>query len=282
MRTTINDIRALKDAGERIVMLTAYDASIAALAEAAGIRMLLVGDSLGMVVMGYDSTVPVTLDMMLHHTQAVVRGTSSALIVGDLPFMSYQVSVEQAVQNAGRMMQETGCQAVKLEGGEHMVETVRAITRIGIPVMGHLGMTPQSFNAFGGFRVQGKTARSAMQLIQDAQSLEAAGAFAIVLELIPQELASLITSAVSIPTIGIGAGLGCDGEVQVIHDILGLQPAVTPRHTRRFGEVGAAIISAVSAYAEAVRTREFPTSKNTSKLPEDVLTSLREHMGTGD
>ena len=276
MRLTINEIMAMKGNGERIVMLTAYDYSMAALVDAAGVQMILVGDSLGNVMLGHDSTLPVTLDNIIHHTKAVMRGAKNALVVADLPFMTFQVSPEEAVRNAGRLMQETGCQAVKLEGGEHMAETVAAIVRCGIPVMGHLGMTPQSVNAFGGFRMQGKSEDGALQIIRDAQALEEAGAFAIVFELIPQELASYITERIGIPTIGSGAGAGCDGEVQVLHDILGLQPDFTPRHTRRFGEIGTAIKTAIEGYAAAVRDRSFPTTKNTAKLDPKILAHLKE------
>ncbi len=279
MRTTITQIRQMKERGERIVMLTAYDASMAALVEAAGVPMILVGDTMGNVLLGYDSTLPVTLDMIIHHTAAVVRGTKDALIVGDMPFMTFQVSVEEAVRNAGRIMQQTGCQAVKLEGGEAMAPTVAAITRCGIPVMGHLGLTPQSVNALGGYKVQGKTESDALRIVRDAEMLERAGAFAIVLELVPQELAATITKRLSIPTIGIGAGVECDGEVQVLHDILGLQPEVSPRHTRRFGEIGTAITAAVGDYARAVRDRSFPTARNSSKLSHDVHEQLKAELG---
>ena len=276
MRLTINEIMAMKGNEERIVMLTAYDYSMAALVDAAGVPMILVGDSLGMVMLGHDSTLPVTLDDIIYHTKAVMRGAKNALVVADMPFMSFQVSAEEAVRHAGRLMKETGCQAVKLEGGEHMAETVAAIVRCGIPVMGHLGMTPQSFNAFGGFRMQGKSEDGALQIIRDAQALEEAGAFAIVFELVPQELATYITERLGIPTIGIGAGAGCDGEVQVLHDILGLQPDFTPRHTRRFGEIGSAIKTAIEGYAAAVRDRSFPTVKNTAKLDPKILAHLKE------
>jgi 3-methyl-2-oxobutanoate hydroxymethyltransferase len=279
MRTTIPQIQQMKERGERIVMLTAYDASMAALVEAAGVSMILVGDTMGNVLLGYDTTLPVTLDMIIHHTAAVVRGTKNALIVGDMPFMTFQVSVEEAVRNAGRIMQLTGCQAVKLEGGEAMAPTIAAITRCGIPVMGHLGLTPQSFNAFGGYKVQGKTESDALRIIRDAEALEKAGAFAIVLELVPQELAAIITKRLRIPTIGIGAGVNCDGEVQVFHDILGLQPEVSPRHTQRFGEIGAAITAAIGDYVQAVRDRTFPTAKNSSKLSQDVQEQLKAELG---
>jgi 3-methyl-2-oxobutanoate hydroxymethyltransferase len=274
MRVTINQIMAMKGS-EPIVMLTAYDYSMAALVDAAGIPMILVGDSMGMVMLGYDSTIPVTLNDIIHHTKAVMRGAKNALVVGDMPFMTYQVSIEEAVRNAGRLMQETGCQAVKLEGGEAVAETVAAIVRCGIPVMGHVGLTPQSVNAFGGFRVQGKTEDSATQIIRDAQALEEAGAFSIVLELVPQELAGFITERIGIPTIGIGAGPQCDGQVQVLHDMLGLQGEYMPRHARRFGEIGTAITAAISDYAAAVRDGSFPSAKNSSKLDPKVLERLK-------
>jgi 3-methyl-2-oxobutanoate hydroxymethyltransferase len=274
MRVSINQIMAMKGS-ERIVMLTAYDYSMAALVDAAGIPVILVGDSMGMVMLGYDSTLPVTLEDIIHHTKAVMRGAKNALVVADMPFMTYQVSIEEAVRNAGRIMQETGCQAVKLEGGEAMADTVAAIVRCGIPVMGHIGMTPQSFNAFGGFRVQGKTEDSAAQIIRDAQALEEAGAFAIVLELVPQELAGFITERIGVPTIGIGAGPLCDGQVQVLHDMLGLQGEYLPRHARRFGEIGAAITTAINDYAAAVRDGSFPTAKNSSRLDPKVLERLK-------
>lgn len=282
MRATINQIMAMKGNGERIVMLTAYDYSMAALADAAGINMILVGDSLGMVMLGQDSTLPVTLDAIIHHTKAVMRGSQNALVVADMPFMTFQISIEEAIRNAGRLMQQTGCQAVKLEGGEYMADTVAAIVRCGIPVMGHLGMTPQSFNAFGGFRVQGKSEDSALQIIRDAQALEEAGAFAVVLELVPMELAALISERIAIPTIGIGAGPACDGEVQVLHDILGLQPEFTPKHTRRFAEIGSAIKTAIEGYSAAVRDRSFPTAKNTAKLPPDILARIKADVGEAE
>jgi 3-methyl-2-oxobutanoate hydroxymethyltransferase len=278
-RVTIDQIRKMKERGERIVMLTAYDSSMAALVEAAGVPMILVGDSMGNVMLGFDSTLPVTLEDIRRHTAAVVRGTKTALIVADMPFLSFQISPAEALRNAGMLLKETGCQAVKLEGGAHMAETVATLVRSGIPVMGHLGMTPQSFNAFGGFKVQGKTEHAALQLIEDAKALEQAGAFAIVLELVPQEVAEVVSQRIAIPTIGIGAGIGCDGEVQVLHDILGLQPNFTPRHAQRFAEIGSTIVQAVSDYAQAVRERRFPTEQNSSRLKPDVLARLREELG---
>jgi 3-methyl-2-oxobutanoate hydroxymethyltransferase len=274
-RVTPDQIRHMKERGERIPMLTAYDYASAQILDAAGVPMLLVGDSLGMVVMGYDSTLPVTVDDIIHHTRAVVRGAKNALVVADLPFGAFQVSPEETMRQAARVMKEASPQAVKLEGGVRSAESVRKLTDAGVPVMGHLGMTPQSVNAFGGFKVQGKTERAARALIADAMALEEAGAFAIVLELVPSELARLVTERVTVPTIGIGAGPYCDGEVQVLHDILGLFPDFTPRHTKRFGELGDAMRQAVLAYVTDVRQRAFPTEKQSSALDPAVLDALR-------
>ena len=230
MRVTITQIQEMKRNGERIPMLTAYDYPTAKLVDEVGVPVILVGDSLGMAVLGYDSTLPVTMEDMLHHTKAVARGTQHALIVGDMPFMSYQTDVPTAIRNAGRFLQEGGCQAVKLEGGESVAETVRRIVQCGIPVMGHIGLTPQSVNQLGGYKVQGKTPRAAAQLLRNAQVVEQAGAFSIVLEGVPSALGGLITQRLSIPTIGIGAGVHCDGQVQVLHDMLGLFTEFVPRH----------------------------------------------------
>ncbi|HEX9414592.1 MAG TPA: 3-methyl-2-oxobutanoate hydroxymethyltransferase [Ktedonobacterales bacterium] len=274
-RVTTDQIRQMKERGERIPMLTAYDYASAHILDAAGVPMLLVGDTLGMVVLGYDTTLPVTLDDIIRHTQAVVRGSKHALVVADLPFGSFQVSIEDTLAQAIRVMKEAGPQAVKLEGGERSAASIRALTAAGIPVMGHIGLTPQSVNVFGGFKVQGKTERAARTLLDDAIALEAAGAFAIVLELVPSELARLVTERLQIPTIGIGAGAACDGEIQVLHDILGLFPDFTPRHTKRFGELGTAMRAAVDAYVSEVRERSFPTEKQSSSLDPAVLEALK-------
>jgi 3-methyl-2-oxobutanoate hydroxymethyltransferase len=247
------------------------------LLEASGIPILLVGDSLGNVVLGYETTLPVTLDDIIHHAQAVVRGTKRALVVADMPFGSFQVSVEATLRNAVQIMKETGAQAVKLEGGVRSAPSVRAMTEAGIPVMGHLGFTPQSVNTLG-YRVQGKTDSAAHGLLADAAALEEAGAFAIVLELVPAELAQIVTQRLSVPTIGIGAGPHCDGEVQVLHDILGLFPDFTPKHTRRFGELGAVLREAVTAYASAVKERTFPGEEQTSHLDAQVLDRLKSQV----
>lgn len=269
MRVTIQDIQAMKKRGERIPMLTAYDYTTAQMIDAAEIPMILVGDTLGMVVLGYDSTVPVTIEDMLHHIKAVVRGAKRALVVGDLPFLTY-TSPDQALHNAGRLLQEAGCQAVKLEGGAAVAPTVQRLTEAGVPVMGHLGFTPQSENVLGK-RVQGKTAAAARQLIEDALLLEQAGAFAIVLELIPAPLAQAVSERLRVPTIGIGAGADCDGQVQVIHDMLGLYTDFVPRHAKRYRSLADEIRGAASEYAAEVRAGSFPTDSHSSKMNEAVL-----------
>ncbi|HEX5478134.1 MAG TPA: 3-methyl-2-oxobutanoate hydroxymethyltransferase [Dehalococcoidia bacterium] len=274
-RVSVTDIRQLKQRGEKIVMMTAYDCPTARLVEQGGADVILVGDTLGMVVLGYDSTLPVTMDDMVHHTKAVVRGTEHALVVGDMPFMSYQTGWQDAMRNAARLMQETGCGAVKLEGGVRSAETVQKLVEAGIPVMGHIGLTPQSVNQLGGFKVQGKTPAAAVQLMHDAQALEQAGAFAIVLETIPAPLAGLLTQRLSVPTIGIGAGAGCDGQVQVFHDLLGMFDGFTPKHARRYAEVGEAIREAVKAYARDVRRGDFPTEKESFRMDPAALAELQ-------
>jgi len=264
----------MKSRGEPIVIVTAYDATTAAIVERSGIPIILVGDSLGNVLLGYESTVPVSMDDMVRATSAVVRGTHNVLIIADMPFMAYQANVEQAMWNAGRLLKEGGAQAVKLEGGRNVAPTVRKLTDAGIPVMGHLGLTPQSIHHIGGYRVQGRKEGEASALREDALSLEAAGAFSVVLELIPSEIALSITETLSIPTIGIGAGINCDGQVQVIHDILGLQPEFNPRHTRRYADLGHQMQIALEQYASDVRLGTFPTdaesfSLNNNSHPKD-------------
>lgn len=258
MRITINQIKEMKPRGEKIVMLTAYDYSTARLVDEAGIPLILVGDSLGMVVLGYESTIPVTMEEMLHHTKAVVRGTKQAMVIGDMPFMTYHVSVEDALRNAARFIQEAGAQAVKLEGGVTVAEKVKRIVDCGIPVMGHIGLTPQSVHQFGGFKMQGKTPEAAANLLEDAKALEQAGAFAIVLETIPARLAKLITDKISIPTIGIGAGPECDGQVQVINDILGSFTDFVPKHARQYVRLTDIISKAVTQYRDEVKAGTFP------------------------
>ncbi len=274
MRLTIRHIRRMKQRGERIAMLTAYDYTSARLAEAAGVSFLLVGDSLGMVVLGHDSTLPVTLDAMIHHARAVVRGTSKALVVADLPFMTYNVSPEQALQNAGRMMQEAGVQAIKLEGGQYLAPVVERLTACGIPVMGHLGLTPQSIHQLSGFRVQGRDTDTAQRLADDALALQQAGAFSVVLELVPTELARRISQSLAIPTIGIGAGNGCDGQVQVWHDVLGLYEDFVPKHTKQYATLGNTIRAALSRYVEEVQSGAFPDAAQSFAMDEAVLDAL--------
>lgn len=278
MRVTIHDLQQMKDRGERIPMLTAYDYSTARILDEAGVPLLLVGDSLGMVMLGYDSTLPVTTDMMVHHIRAVVRGTKRALVVGDMPFMSYQTSVSDAVRNAGRLLQEGGCQAVKLEGGETMAETVRRLVEVGIPVQGHIGFTPQSVNQLG-LKVQGRSKDLAKRLFNDAVCLEQAGAFSIVLEMVPAPLARLITHRVKVPTIGIGAGKHCDGQVQVIHDLLGLYRDFVPKHAKQYAQVGNVIQDAVTGYMREVTDGAFPTSKESFGMDQQVLDELLAAVG---
>ncbi len=274
MRVTISQIKAMKQKGEKITMLTAYDYTTAKIVDEAGVPMILVGDSLGMVVLGYDSTIPVTLEVMLHHTKAVVRGAKNALVVGDMPFMTYQVSPEEAIRNAGRFLQETGCQAVKLEGGVTMAETVKKIVDRGIPVMGHLGLTPQSINQLGGHKIQGKTPESARRLLEDAIAIDQAGAFGVVLETVPAPLAAFISKKISIPTIGIGAGVGCDGQVQVINDILGSYTDFVPKHAKQYAKIAGVMAEAISQYHNDVKNGKFPTDAQSFPMDESILTNL--------
>jgi 3-methyl-2-oxobutanoate hydroxymethyltransferase len=273
---TVADLKALKQAGRRFAMVTAYDVSAAAIADQAGVPILLVGDSLGMVMLGHETTLPVTLDDMVRHSAAVVRGRRRALVIADLPFLTY-ATPDQAVASAGRLMQEAGVQGVKLEGGAAMVPTVTKLVELGVPVMAHLGYTPQSTHQIG-LKVQGKAAEDARRLLEDALALEAAGAFAIVLELIPTALAAAITERLTIPTIGIGAGAGCDAQVQVWHDILGLNEHA-PRHAKRFAELGAAMQAALVAYREEVEAGAFPTEANSSRIAPDVLAEALAPVG---
>ena len=273
-RVSITKLKAMKKRGERIAMLTAYDYPGARLVEEAGVPIILVGDSLAMVVLGYDTTIPVTMEEMLHHVKAVVRGTHRAHIVADMPFMSYQADPQEALRNAGRMLKEGGAQSVKLEGGQHVAETVRVLVSSGIPVMGHLGLTPQSVNQFGGYKVQGKTQAGAEKLVDDAVALEQAGAYAMVLETIPAQLAQVITDKVSVPTIGIGAGPHCDGQVQVFHDMLGLFTDFVPRHAKRYAQVGEVVKEAVSQYVTEVQDGAFPTERESFYVDESALSEI--------
>ncbi len=280
-RTTIADLKKMKDAGERFAALTAYDVVTARLVDAAEIPVILVGDSLGMVVLGYDSTIPVTLDAILHHTQAVVRGARRALVVADLPFMTYHKSAEQALDSAGRCIQEGGAQAVKLEGGRAIADTIARLTSAGIPVMGHLGLTPQSIHQLGGYKAQGKTTAQAEALIEDAYAVQHAGAFSLVLECVPAELSRWLTERLSIPTIGIGAGPDCDGEIQVVSDILGWVSEFVPKHARRYAHLADEAAAAIGNYAEDVRQRRFPTAKESVSLPAEVLGEIERVFPPG-
>ena len=277
MRVTIRDLARMKRRGEKIPMITAYDYTSAQLVERAGIPLILVGDSLGQVVLGYDSTVPVSMDDMVHHIKTVVRGTRRAHVVGDLPFLSYHAGVSDAIRNAGCLLKEAGAQSVKLEGGRSQAETVSRIVQSGIPVMGHIGLTPQAVNQLGGYRVQGKSVKDAVRLMDDAHSLEQAGAYAIVIECVPEPLARMITERVSVPTIGIGAGAGCDGQVQVFHDMMGLYEDFTPKHARRYARLGQAMVEATQSYISDVQDGSFPGDSESFPLSDKVLESLSEY-----
>ena len=275
MRVTIIEIKDMKQRKEKIPMLTAYDYVTAKMVDEAGVPLILVGDSLGMVMLGYESTIPVTMEEMIHHTKAVVRGARKALIIGDMPFMSYHISVSDALHNAARFIQEGGAQAVKLEGGEVVAEKVRRLVDCGIPVMGHIGLTPQSIHQLGGFKVQGKAVEEAKKLLNDARILEEAGAFAIVLECTPAPLSKLITHKLAIPTIGIGAGLDCDGQVQVISDLLGLYTDFVPKHAKQYARLAGEIKTAVSSYISEVKSLSFPTKEQSYTMDESLIKQLK-------
>ena len=275
MKNTVTTFRKAKEEGRRLSMLTAYDYSTAQLMDEAGIEGLLVGDSLGMTMLGYDDTLPVTMDDMVHHARAVARGAREALVVADMPFMSYHLSPAQAVENAGRLVKEGGAQAVKLEGGAQFCAEVEAIVRASVPVMGHIGLTPQSINAFGGFKVQGKSAEAAQRIVDDARALEAAGAFSIVLECIPAKLAEIVTAAVSVPTIGIGSGAGCDGQILVYQDMLGMYADLAPKFAKRFAEAGQLMTQAFEDYRAEVQARSFPSPEHAFGIDDAVLESVR-------
>jgi 3-methyl-2-oxobutanoate hydroxymethyltransferase len=261
-RITTAAIRSMKKNGEKITMLTAYDYPTALIVDEAGMDIILVGDSLGMVILGYDSTLFVTMEDMIHHTRAVSRAAKHAMVVGDMPFMSYQVSLEDAMYNAGRFLQEAGAQGVKLEGGREVAELTRKITSAGIPVMAHLGLTPQSVHQIGGYKVQGKEDAAAKRIMEDARIIEDAGAFSIVLECVPAGLAAAITQSVSIPTIGIGAGVNCDGQVLVIHDMLGMFERFTPKFVKTYCNLNEQMTTAVKQYIDEVRGGGFPEKKH--------------------
>jgi len=274
MRVTITEIKEMKHKREKIPMLTAYDYVTAKMVDEAGVPLILVGDSLGMVMLGYESTIPVTMEEMIHHTKPVVRGTKKALIIGDMPFMTYHISVSDALKNAARFIQEGGAQAVKLEGGEVVAEKVRRLVDCGIPVMGHIGLTPQSMHQLGGFKVRGKAVEEARKLLNDACILEEAGAFAIVLECTPAPLSKLITQKLAIPTIGIGAGPDCDGQVQVISDILGLYTDFVPKHAKQYARLAGEIKNAVADYMSEVKSLSFPTMKQSYIMDESLIKQL--------
>lgn len=268
---TLNDFQRMKKDGQKIVMLTAYDYPSARLAEGAGVDVVLVGDSLGMVVLGYDSTVPVTMADMIHHTRAARRGARDTFLITDMPFLTYQVSPAQALENAGRLVQEGGCEAVKVEGGEEIAPQVRALVRAGIPVCAHIGLTPQSATALSGYKVQGRTAEAARKLLHDALALEEAGAFMIVLECIPVQVAEMIGKRLSIPTIGIGAGAACDGQVLVFHDTLGLFERFVPKFVKQFDTLAVKARDALGSYAAEVRSGAFPGPEHTFSMQEEEL-----------
>jgi 3-methyl-2-oxobutanoate hydroxymethyltransferase len=275
VKITVPEIQARKQSGEKITVLTAYDYPWALLVDRAGIDMILVGDSLGMVVLGYPDTVSVSMDEMVHHLKAVNRAVARALVVGDMPFGSYNVSAAKAVENANRLMKEGRADAVKLEGGCQMAETVAALVRAGIPVQGHIGLTPQTASALGGFKVQGQSAEAARSLIADARALAAAGCFSIVLEAIPAPIARLITEAVAVPTIGIGAGADCDGQVLVIHDMLGLFDRFTPKFVKQYARLNETVAEAIAAYKRDVQAGRFPEARHSFGMKSDELDKLR-------
>jgi 3-methyl-2-oxobutanoate hydroxymethyltransferase len=277
-KVTTLTYRQKKERVEVITMLTAYDYPTALSMDKAGVDSILVGDSLAMVVLGYENTLPITMDEMIHHCRAVARGAKTSLLVGDMPFMSYQVSIEEAVRNAGRFLQEGGMDAVKLEGGRERADAIRAIVGAGIPVMGHLGLTPQSVNQLGGFRAQGKTAIAAKRLVEDALILEEAGCFSIVLEAVPARLAELISKKLSIPTIGIGAGAGCDGQVLVTHDLLGLFDRFTPKFVKQYANFHSEMQKAFADYIEDVETKRFPAPEHTVEMPAEEWQALLKEL----
>ncbi|HZY47789.1 MAG TPA: 3-methyl-2-oxobutanoate hydroxymethyltransferase [Candidatus Bathyarchaeia archaeon] len=267
-KVTVSDFSKMKTQGQRIVMVTSYDYPTSALADEAGVDAILVGDSYGMVVLGYDTTIPVIVDELLTVCQAVRRGANHSLLIGDMPFMSFQTSAEEAIRNAGRFIKEGRMEAVKIEGGRQMAHIARAVSRAGIPVLGHIGLTPQTATLQGGYRVQGKSAFSAKSLVEDAKALEEAGVFGIVLEMVTEEVARVITHSISVPTIGIGSGRYCDGQVLVLHDILGLYPRFTPKFAKRYADLGSTIRGALTEYASDVRRGTFPEEKHIFKMDE--------------
>lgn len=274
MKNTVVTFKNAKEKGEKLSMLTAYDYSTAKLIDQSGVNSILIGDSLGNVILGYDNTLSVTMEDMIHHSSAVARGAKNALIVADMPFMSYQVSVEDAIKNAGRLIKEGHAEAVKLEGGIDFIPQIKAIVKSSIPVMGHLGLTPQSINAFGGFKVQGKTLEQAKQLIESAKALEKAGVFAIVLECVPEQLAKIITDTINIPTIGIGAGKYCDGQVLVYQDMLDMYMDFSPKFVKQYAHIGEIMLDAFKKYDNDVKSISFPSKENVYDIDEDIIIKL--------
>ncbi len=277
-KVTIFDLQLKKDEGIPITMLTAYDYSSGLYVDRAGVDVILVGDSLAMVMLGISSTIPITMEQMLHHCRAVARGASRSFLVGDMPFMSYQADLSEAVHNAGRFLKEGEMESVKLEGGQEVGKTIEAIVKAGIPVMGHIGLTPQSISKLGGYKVQGKTARAATRLLQDAVSLEEAGCYAIVLEAVPAQVAGIISNRIHIPTIGIGAGVGCDGQVLVYHDLLGIFDRFTPKFVRKYANLAPIINAAISEFVSDVENKNFPAEEHTYPISDDELQAFIDSL----
>jgi 3-methyl-2-oxobutanoate hydroxymethyltransferase len=279
-KTTVLDVRQAKQENRKLVMVTAYDYPFGLLADEAGVDIVLVGDSLGMVVMGLDGTVEVTMENMIHHIKAVVRGCKGPLIVGDMPFMSYNISIQEAIRNAGRLMKEGGCDVVKLEGGVDFAATVKAIVKAGIPVQGHIGLTPQTASALGGFKMQGRDANAAMEIIEDAKALEDAGVFSMILEAVPAPLGQLVAESVSVPVIGIGAGADVDGQVLVTHDMVGLFDKFIPKFVKQYTQIRPIILEALDGYKKEVRAAVFPAPEHSFKMSEEVLAQLKKMINT--
>jgi len=275
-KVTVNDLLEMKKRGEKIAMVTAYDYHTAVFADRAGMDVVLIGDSLGMTMLGYETTLPVTMDEMIIFSKAVIRGCKRPLVIGDMPYMTYQVSIEDAMRNAGRFMSEAGTDAIKLEGGKHMAETVEALVKVGIPVMGHIGLTPQSMAMLGGFKVQGRTAQAALDLLDDAIALENAGAFFILLELVPAEISKVISERLTIPTVSIGSGPDCDGQLLIFHDLVGIFEAFTPKHVKKYANLSKQIQNAFKDYINDVKEVNFPTAEHSFKISEEEKTMFYE------
>ena len=278
-KVTVLDVQKAKEEGRKLVMCTAYDYPFGLLADQAGMDIVLVGDSLGMVVMGLEGTVPVTMEHMIHHIKAVVRGCKNPMVIGDMPFMSYNVSIQQAIYNSGRLVKEGGCEAIKLEGGVDFAPTVQAIVKAGILVQGHIGLTPQTASALGGFKTQGRDAMAAKKIVDDAKALEAAGVFSIILEAVPAPLGKLISETVKVPVIGIGAGPDVDGQVLVTHDLVGLFDKFTPKFVKQYVQIRPIILDALTTYKQEVQSVAFPTDEHSFKMPDKALEDLKKLIG---